>query len=146
MKLSSIDLSAAQRAIASSELRTTTFLEGPAGAGKTTAGVARMLELLRQGVMASSLLVLVPVRPLGAPYADALRRNRLRPGSIPSVATVGGLARRSVELFWPLVSRQAGFVNPDRSPTFLTLETAQYQMARHRSAAAGRWLLRIGHH
>ena len=35
-----------------------------------------------------------------------------------------------VELFWPLVSREAGFLQPDAPPTFLTLETAQYFMAK----------------
>ena len=44
--------------------------------------------------------------------------------------TVGGLARRSVELFWPLIVRPAGFAQPTRPPTFLTLETAQYYMDR----------------
>ena len=35
-----------------------------------------------------------------------------------------------VELFWPVVAAEAGFAQPDRPPTFLTLETAQYFMAR----------------
>ncbi|MCB0238234.1 MAG: hypothetical protein KDH08_06230 [Anaerolineae bacterium] len=106
------------------------FLEGPAGAGKTTAGVQRLLNLVQSGVAASSILVMTPVRPLARPYSEALRRTRLRPGSIPALVTAGGLARRSVELFWPLVSQQAGFAQPDSPPVFLTLETAQYHMAR----------------
>ena len=44
-------------------------------------------------------------------------------------ATVGGLARRMVDLFWPLAADKAGFAHPDRPPVFLTLETAQYYMA-----------------
>ena len=44
--------------------------------------------------------------------------------------TLGGLAQRMVELFWPLVAAEAGFARPDRPPVFLTLETAQYFMAR----------------
>ncbi len=44
-------------------------------------------------------------------------------------ATVGGLARRMVDLFWPLAADKAGFTHPDRPPIFLTLETAQYYMA-----------------
>jgi hypothetical protein len=44
-------------------------------------------------------------------------------------ATVGGLARRMVDLFWPLAADVAGFVHPDQPPVFLTLETAQYYMA-----------------
>ena len=47
-----------------------------------------------------------------------------------TVLTLGGLAQRMVELFWPVVAAEAGFAQPDRPPTFLTLETAQYFMAR----------------
>lgn len=106
------------------------FLEGPAGAGKTTAGVHRLLHLLRQGVPAGSVLVLTPQRTLAAPYSDALRTAKLRAGGAVTVVTAGGLAQRTVELFWPLVAEEAGFAHPDRPPTFLTLETAQYYMAR----------------
>jgi len=35
-----------------------------------------------------------------------------------------------VELFWPLISEEAGFGLPNEPPVFLTLETAQYYMAR----------------
>jgi hypothetical protein len=44
-------------------------------------------------------------------------------------ATVGGLARRMMDLFWPVAAEAAGFANPDQPPVFLTLETAQYYMA-----------------
>ncbi len=37
------------------------FLEGPAGTGKTTAGVARMLYMLMSDVQANRLLLLWPV-------------------------------------------------------------------------------------
>jgi hypothetical protein len=107
-----------------------TFLQGPAGTGKTTAAVQRLLHLLKQGVPGGSILVLVPQRTLATPYSTALRRNRLRAGGVPSILTAGGLARRTVEIFWPLAAGPAGFADPDRPPTFLTLETAQYHMAR----------------
>jgi len=106
------------------------FLAGPAGAGKTTAGVGRLLRLLDAGVPASAILVLVPQRTLAAPYHDALRRPTVGPGGQVTISTVGGLAQRMVDLFWPLVAEEAGFGHPDRPPTFLTLETAQYYMAR----------------
>jgi hypothetical protein len=106
------------------------FLEGAAGTGKTTAAVQRLLYLLDQGHRASSLLVLVPQRTLGLPYLHALRSRTTYAGSTTQVLTVGGLARRWVALFWPLIAARAGFANPDRPPTFLTLETAQYHMAR----------------
>ncbi len=121
---------AAQMAVAGAPPERLIFLEGPAGTGKTTAGVQRLLGLIEAGVPASSILVLVPVRPLGEPYAAALRSRRMRAGGVPSILTAGGLARRQVELFWPLVAADAGFAEPDRPPTFLTLETAQYHMAR----------------
>ena len=106
------------------------FLEGPAGSGKTTAAVGRLVHLLVGGVLGESILVLVPQRTLAAPYHQALRSPDLPPGGEVTIATMGGLARRMVELFWPLIAEEAGFGHPDRAPTFLTLETAQYYMAR----------------
>jgi len=106
------------------------FLEGPAGTGKTTAGVEWLLRLLESGVPARSILVLVPQRTLARPYHEALRRPTVRPGGHVTIFTAGGLAQRMVDLFWPLIAAEAGFGHPDRAPTFLTLETAQYYMAR----------------
>ena len=108
----------------------TLFLEGPAGAGKTTASVARLLRLLREGVRADAVLVLTPQRTLATPYLRGLRRSDAPAGGEVTLLTLAGLARRMIELFWPLVAAQAGFAHPDRPPTFLTLETAQYFMAR----------------
>jgi len=105
------------------------FLEGPAGTGKTTAGAARLLRLLEAGIPASEILILLPQRTLGTPYLEALNQPEAFTGGMVSLLTVGGLARRMVELFWPLISAQAGFSRPDEPPTFLTLETAQYYMA-----------------
>jgi len=123
-------LTDAQRALVERPADAKIFLEGPAGAGKTTAGVARMLRLLESGVAARFMLVLVPQRTLAAPYYAALRQPKRRPGGQVTVATVGGVARRMVDLFWPLVAEEAGFGHPDQPPTFLTLETVQYYMAR----------------
>ncbi len=106
------------------------FLEGPAGAGKTTAAVERMLQLMHQGVRADSILVLLPQRNLAEPYFEALRNPGLVAGGKVDVLTLGGLAQKMVSLFWPLVADQAGFRYPDGAPTFLNLETAQYFMAR----------------
>ncbi len=123
-------LTALQAAVVDLPAASRVLLEGPAGAGKTTAAVQRLLRLLKDGAPGGSILVLVPQRTLAAPYSTALRRSRLRAGGLPSIQTAGGLARRMVELFWPLAAGPAGFADPDRPPTFLTLETAQYHMAR----------------
>jgi hypothetical protein len=120
-----------QAAIVQAPLDAKLFLHGPAGAGKTTAAVQRLVHLLQAGVPAGALLVLAPQRTLTAPYSDALRSQKPRGGmAAVSLLTAGGLAQRMVELFWPLVAAPAGFAAPDRAPTFLTLETAQYTMAR----------------
>lgn len=123
-------LTAQQTAVVTLPADAKAFLEGPAGAGKTTAGAQRLLHLLKQGAPGGSILVLAPQRTLAAAYSQALRKSRLRAGGLPAILTAGGLAQRMVELFWPLVAAPAGFAEPDRPPTFLTLETAQYHMAR----------------
>ena len=66
-----------QQAVAKDNLDTTVFLEGVAGTGKTTAAIERVKQLLREGVAAESILILVPQPTLAAPYKEALRRARL---------------------------------------------------------------------
>jgi hypothetical protein len=123
-------LSDPQLALMERRIDSRIFLEGPAGTGKTTAGVAWLLRLLDSGVAARAILVIVPQRTLAIPYYDTLRRPTVQAGGQVTITTLGGLAQRMVVLFWPLISEQAGFAHPDRPPTFLTLETAQYYMAR----------------
>ncbi|MCU0487807.1 MAG: hypothetical protein MUE67_02505 [Anaerolineales bacterium] len=110
-------------------LQSKIFLEGPAGAGKTTAGVHRLLHLMAEGIPASSILLLTPQRTLAAPYLQALEDPGVVGGGVVASLTLGGLAQRMVDLFWPLASAAAGFRQPERPPIFLTLETAQYYMA-----------------
>jgi hypothetical protein len=123
-------LSTNQQAVKDASAEANLFLEGPAGTGKTTAAVARLLHLLESGVSGDSILVVVPQRTLATPYYDALRRASVPAGGQVTILTVGGLAQRTVDLFWPLVVEDAGFGHPEDAPTFLTLETAQYYMAR----------------
>jgi hypothetical protein len=123
-------LSQPQLAVIGQPLEAKIFLEGPAGSGKTTAGVERILRLMQNGIAGNSILLLVPQRSLAKPYQQALNMPGVTAGGVVTSLTVGGLARRMVELFWPLVARQAGFGEPNRGPVFLTLETAQYYMAR----------------
>lgn len=105
-----------------------TFLSGPAGAGKTTAAVARLEALLRSGAPGRSILVTAPQRSLLRPYRARLRRADLPAGEAVETLTLGGLARHAVDLAWPAVAGAAGFARPDLPPTFLALETAQYYM------------------
>ncbi|MDK1081047.1 MAG: UvrD-helicase domain-containing protein [Anaerolineae bacterium] len=120
---------AAQLKIARNPLDAKIFLSGSAGSGKTTVGVERMKFLLKEGIQADSILVLTPQRTLQEPYIASLRGPETAAGGEVTLATVGGLARRMLDLFWPLASEAAGFAHPDRPPVFLTLETAQYYMA-----------------
>jgi len=104
------------------------FMEGPAGCGKTTVAVRRMLHLLETGVRADRILVWVPQRSLGRPFIEALRRPTVPAGARVDVLSLDGLARRTVDLFWPLIAEEAGFADQTQRPVFLTLETAQYYM------------------
>jgi hypothetical protein len=106
------------------------FLEGPAGAGKTTTGVEWVLNLMSQGERGDSILLMLPQRTLAEPYLKALRHPGVTAGGMVSPTTIGGLAQRLLDIFWPLVSEEAGFSRPDAPPVFLTLESAQYFMAR----------------
>lgn len=123
-------LTPAQAAIVAAPPDRRIWLEGPAGAGKTTAAAARLAGLLRAGVPGHQVLVLLPQRTLAAPFTRALRQPTTPAGGEVTILTLGGLAQRTVELFWPLVAKEAGFAQPNRPPVFLTLETAQYFMAR----------------
>lgn len=124
-----VQFSEEQAIIANLPLDASAFLEGPAGTGKTTAGVERLLTLLSNGIDGQNILVLVPQRTLAFHYYQAIESPDLPYGGLPTIATLGGIARRSIELFWPVIAAKAGFLNPNGQPTFLTLETSQYYMA-----------------
>lgn len=123
------ELNSIQTQIVESPLDIKLFVSGPYGTGKTTVGVERMRFLLRQGVPAESILMLTPQKTMQEPFLDLLYSPEREPGGEVTSATMGGLARRMVDLFWPLASEAAGFANPDQPPIFLSLETAQYYMA-----------------
>jgi len=107
------------------------FVRGIPGTGKTTALIARLAALLREGRRPYEILVLVPQRAQVERYERAIAQLRDAPTrGGADVITFYGLCRRSVALFWPLVAREAGFAWPDREPTFTTIETAQYFMWR----------------
>lgn len=89
-----------------------------------------LLHLVDSGVPANQILILVPQRTLARPYRELIRQPRFPGGGVPDTITLGGLAQRMIALFWPLIAQEAGFSHPDRQPTFLTLETAQYFLAK----------------
>jgi len=112
------------------------FLSGPFGAGKSTLAIQRIRWLLQQErVRGDDILVIVPQRTLAEPYYAALRGSDTPFGPPVQMTTFASLAQQSVERYWPLVAQTAGFADPAREPTFLTLETSQYHMAQLVDAA-----------
>jgi superfamily I DNA/RNA helicase len=128
--MNQIPLTEIQNELIEKPIQSKIFLEGPAGCGKTTVGVERMLYLMSQGVRGDNILLVTPQRTLAGPYLEAVRHPGVIAGGMVQPTTIGGLALRMVELFWPLAAPAAGFAHPGMPPVFLTLETAQYYMAR----------------
>ncbi len=124
-----LKLTSAQRQVIRLPAEAKIFLEGPAGTGKTTVAVERLLYLMSSGIPGSAILVMVPQRTLATPYLQALASPGAVAGGMVNVVTLSGLAQRMLDLFWPVVAEPAGFAHPDLPPTFLNLETAQYYMA-----------------
>ncbi|MXV92761.1 MAG: ATP-dependent helicase [Chloroflexi bacterium] len=123
-------LTAAQQALVDAPLERKLWLDGIAGSGKTSCGIARLLRLLEQGVPAESILLFVPQRSLAQPYREALRAHPAYSGGQLAVHTIGSLARDLVETFWFLIAERAGFAHPHDLPNFLSLEMVQYFMTR----------------
>jgi len=119
-----------QSAVITQPLDKKIWLEGIAGSGKTSTGVARLLHLLERGVPAESILVYVPQRTLAQPYLYALRQDKRHRGGQATIHTIGSLALKMVETFWFLISQQAGFKHPHDLPNFISLELVQYFMTR----------------
>lgn len=122
-------LTAEQQSLLDQPIQSKIFLQGQAGTGKTTAGVQWLKKLLASGIPPDQILVFTPQRMLAQPYLAYLREEVESAHSLITTMTLGGLARRMVDLFWPLVSQEVGFAKPNQPPHFLTLETAQYYMA-----------------
>lgn len=119
-----------QLQIAEQHFDTTIFVEGIVGTGKTTAAIERIKSLLKAGVPADSILLIVPQATLALPYRTALRRSRLKTNTTIKVWTLGSLTYEMVDLFWPLIAEEAGFAHPQARPRFLSLEMVQYYMTR----------------
>ena len=89
-----------------------------------------MQEMVGQGIPPGSILIIAPQRSLAEPYRKAIESSVFPSGSPPSIMTISGLSQRMIDLFWPIVSGSAGFNSSPGPPKYLTLETAQYFMAR----------------
>jgi hypothetical protein len=124
-----IDFSLEQENVLAAAQRGNTFLSGKAGTGKTSVALQHIIKLVKNGVSGNQILIIIPQRMLAKPYYDLIQSFDLPSGSIPAIATLGGLAQRMITLFWPLVRAQYGFFQKDSPPIFLTLETAQYYLA-----------------
>lgn len=120
----------AQQEAISAPLDSHTWLEGSAGCGKSTAAAARLQQLAAQGIPAQHILILLPQRTLAEPYTRVIDSPSFPHGGRPDILTLNGLAQRTLSLFWPIAAASAGFNRPNRPPVFLTMETAQYYMAR----------------
>ena len=117
-----------QLQLAAIEAGQSSFLEGPAGTGKSVALRHRMLDLLKAGQPAYTLLLLVAEPEHIEPYLATIQQAALGPYSELFVTTYSHLARQMVTLFWPLLARPAGFERPFRPPTFLSYDLAQLLM------------------
>ena len=124
-----MELTPEQKRLLDMPLRSKVFLQGSAGTGKTTGGTAWLKKLIQSGIPAHEILIFVPQRMLAAPYDRCLQEESGLAQSLVTTMTLGGLAKRMVDLFWPVVSPVSGVAFPDQPPQFLTLETAQYYMA-----------------
>ena len=124
----SIRLTVRQTEVVNTPIESRIFLEGIAGAGKTTLGVHRLRHLINAGVPPNSILVLVPQKGLALPYYREIRNPRRRAGADVTIATLGSLASHIIELFWPLAVQRLSKTDPYRRPVFLSLEMVQYVM------------------
>lgn len=108
----------------------TVFLYGPAGTGKTTALHHRLLRLLHEGHSAYTILVLVAEPEHRDAFIEAVHTAGPGPYADLVVTDYTRLARSMVELFWPIVARDAGFDRPYQPPAFLSYDLAQVLMWR----------------
>ena len=107
------------------------YLHGDAGTGKTQLACQRLRYLLLDPSTANQgILVLVPQRSQAKKYQNVVADLKTSHNVELSIMTMSSLVRRTVELFWPLISDRSGFYRPFEPPSFLTLETSQYYMGR----------------
>jgi len=111
-------------------LHSSILLSGDAGTGKSTAAALRLQHMVKSGVPGESILVLVPQRSLAGSYYDQVLSTEFPSGGQPVILTFNGLTQRMITLFWPLIAETAGFRSAKKPFKFLTIETAQYHLAK----------------
>ena len=111
-------LSQDQINIRDAEINSRIFLNGPAGFGKTTAAISRLEYLLDNKISPQEILILVPQKTLALPYYRYLNSNDFPANGEPVILTIGGMARRMVDLFWPMIYEIAGFSPTNQPATF----------------------------
>ncbi len=123
-------LNPSQISIIESELNTSISLSGPAGSGKTTAGIGRLKYLAQQKASGREILLFFPQRNLGSPYQESITSLEFPGNSLPVSVTYGGLARRNIDLFWPQLMEEFPYFSLHTPPIFLTLESTLYFLSR----------------
>lgn len=107
------------------------YLHGEASTGKTSLACQRLQYLLSDSATADQgILVLVPQRSHATIYQNVVASINSPHNFDLSILTMSSLVRRTIDLFWPLISDISGFYRPYEPPSFLTLETSQYYMGR----------------
>ncbi len=104
------------------------FWLGAAGTGKTTALQQRLLRLLEEGEPAYTILVVVSELDRKRPFLEFLHQSEVGAYANLNINTYNRMAQEMVQLFWPLVARNAGFDKPFQPPTFLSYDLAQLLM------------------
>lgn len=120
-----------QQTILDAPSQSKVFVSAPSGAGKTTASVQRLAKLSTAlNLFPGSILVLTPQRTMAEAYRSLSQAKNQTHTMRIELATMNGLVRRLVELFWPLVADKVPFKNPYQTPSFLTAETSQYYLGK----------------
>lgn len=123
-----MNLTAQQQEIVSSD--GSAFVLGAAGTGKTTVVQQRLKHLLASGEPAYTILVLVADPDQREGFRGFVESAELGPYSDLKLLHYPQLAREMVQLFWPLIARNAGFASGFNPPTFLGYDLAQLLMWR----------------
>ncbi|MEM7336028.1 MAG: UvrD-helicase domain-containing protein [Chloroflexota bacterium] len=110
------------------QAQSSSFWLGSAGCGKTMALHQRLLRLLADGEPAYTILTLVAEPEHQQAFLEAVHQSGLGPYADLKILTYNRLAQEMVELFWPLVARDAGFDKPYQPPSFLSYDLAQLLM------------------